>query len=819
MPRTQEIRTNFTAGELSEDVDTRVQFNRYFSGSSIIENFTILTQGGMVRRKGSKFLAEVKDSSKITRLISFRFSAAQSYIMEFGEGYIRFFRDEARVLDAPFNIIDITNSDPAVVTTDVPHGYNTNDVVVIKDVLGMTEVNDREFIVGGTTPTAFQLQGIDSTSFGLYISGGTVEKAHEITNPYAEDELFDLKFVQTNDIMYFVHPNHQVHKLTRQTPTSFTFVAVDLIGGPYRKENTITVDDLTISGGPPWTEGSALTLTATGGHTPFDPGHVGSLWKVRSNTTEVELRVTAFISSTVVDVIALDDIPGALRNNAISTWSEGEFSDFRGYPASIAFHEQRLVLAGNRGNPNKIWFSKTNGDYENFEAGTLADDAFSIVVAANEGDRIRWLFSDDVLFIGTEAGIWKAENTNNNKILSPVDLPNVKKQVSYGSSTNQPQLADRLPIYIQRGRRRLRGISYSLDNNKFAAGDLTVDANHILSDGIVEMEYQQSPVANSWFVRQDGEIAVMTIESDQEVLAWHRVKTRGKFESCAIVPDTADDFDEIYYIVNRLVDGDNKRYIEAQKTNYLNDDLNATYVDSHLTYNGTKNTTLTLTFSPDKITSDAPVFVSSDVGKQIHQISGGTGKAEITNFVSDTEVDVDIIETFSDNTILPGTWAIAVNVVTGLNHLIGEIVSVRSDNATEPDKTVDEFGQIITDSFGSIIHVGLGYESRQKNMPLEATSLIRAIGTSHGKDKRIDSCVIKFGVFAGGYLVIPDKLIPLPARATNDNMGEAPPLFSGFIEQTVASSWDKEGFLEILQKDPQPMYVKSILYRVTVNSK
>lgn len=92
--RNNPIQTNFTAGELSPRLKGRVDVNRYNNGVAKLKNFVVFPQGGVARRTGTKFIKEVKDSTKATRLIPFEFSTIQAYILEFGHNYIRIFKDE-----------------------------------------------------------------------------------------------------------------------------------------------------------------------------------------------------------------------------------------------------------------------------------------------------------------------------------------------------------------------------------------------------------------------------------------------------------------------------------------------------------------------------------------------------------------------------------------------------------------------------------------------------------------------------------------------------------------------------------------------------
>ena len=84
MPKASVIQTSFNAGELSPTLDGRVDLAKYGSGCSKMENFIPLVQGGARKRSGTRFVKEVKDSTKATRLIPFEFNTDQAYILEFG---------------------------------------------------------------------------------------------------------------------------------------------------------------------------------------------------------------------------------------------------------------------------------------------------------------------------------------------------------------------------------------------------------------------------------------------------------------------------------------------------------------------------------------------------------------------------------------------------------------------------------------------------------------------------------------------------------------------------------------------------------------
>ena len=98
MARVHPFQTNFTAGELTPKLAGQVDFKKYNNGVEIMENMTVFPQGGASRRYGTRFVKEVKDSSKVTRLIPFEFNIEQSYVLEFGDQYIRFYKDNGQII-------------------------------------------------------------------------------------------------------------------------------------------------------------------------------------------------------------------------------------------------------------------------------------------------------------------------------------------------------------------------------------------------------------------------------------------------------------------------------------------------------------------------------------------------------------------------------------------------------------------------------------------------------------------------------------------------------------------------------------------------
>lgn len=98
MPRVNPIQTAVNAGEFSPRMAARVDFSKYPNGAARLENMLPLPQGGLARRPGTRFVVETKNSAKAARLGRFQFSTQQAYILELGEQYIRFCRNQGQIV-------------------------------------------------------------------------------------------------------------------------------------------------------------------------------------------------------------------------------------------------------------------------------------------------------------------------------------------------------------------------------------------------------------------------------------------------------------------------------------------------------------------------------------------------------------------------------------------------------------------------------------------------------------------------------------------------------------------------------------------------
>ena len=486
MARVHPFQTNFTAGELTPKLAGQVDFKKYNNGVEVMENLTVFPQGGCQRRNGSRFVAEVKDSSTTVRLIPFEFSITQSYCLELGNNYIRFYKDNGQITESAKTISAITKANPAVVTAN-SHGFSNGDDVWISGIVGMTRLNGRRFTVANKTTNTFELSGENSTSNDTYTSGGTASRAYQITTTYTSSQIYDLQFTQSADVMYIVHPDHTPRKLTRTGHTSWSLTDVDFEKGPYLDTNTSSTT-MTPSG----TSGS-VTITAS--TSTFVASDVGRLISIGDG----HAKITAYSSGTSVTATTTENFA---NTNANATWALGAWCVANGYPRTVSFFEQRLVFGGSTSYPQTVWASQS-GLYENFDAGDAsAADAFIYTIAANRVNVIRWLAPARDLIVGTVGGEFKVGRPTGEP-LKP-DNVNISQQTTYGGYTTAPTQIGNAVLFVQRQQRKVREFSYRFEDDAYLAPDMTLLAEHITDTGIVDVDYAQEPDSIYWACRTDG---------------------------------------------------------------------------------------------------------------------------------------------------------------------------------------------------------------------------------------------------------------------------------------------------------------------------
>ena len=149
--------TNFTAGELSPRLDGRNDLSKYPAGCKTLENIVIYPHGAAARRPGTQFISEVKTNTAKTRLIPFEFSTTQTYVLEFGNQYMRVYKDKGRVETSPGTAFEISTPYLTAELFDIKFAQSA-------DVMYLTHPSHPTKKLSRTGHTAWTLTTVDFTN-------------------------------------------------------------------------------------------------------------------------------------------------------------------------------------------------------------------------------------------------------------------------------------------------------------------------------------------------------------------------------------------------------------------------------------------------------------------------------------------------------------------------------------------------------------------------------------------------------------------------------------------------------------------------------
>ncbi|NDV18232.1 hypothetical protein GO013_02210 [Pseudodesulfovibrio sp. JC047] len=527
--------TNFTAGEISPRLNGRVDLSKYFNGCRILENFQVHPHGGTTRRSGFRFVTEVMNSENPVLLVPFEINGTQAFVLEFGEnasgqGRLRIFSTKSRL---------------------------------------------NEF---------------------------------EMDSPYKAEEFDRLRYAQSGGMLIIVHSKHPPRTLKRKEDGDWTLEAMKFLGQP----KAWTTDNY------PSVVGfyqQRLVLAAT----PDKPdtlwlSRVGEIEDFRLKTSEVPFEgwrnreIEDSNSDGIRDgkagdtVILLDGDGFEAKDGLKGQHSDGStrYYRYKGTKNYVASGAKLTLTFKDKPAKNQlesIWDTSgtLQSDYwECFEVGDrteapagekpLDDDAIEVTLAGHQGCGIEFVVSRNLLWIGTAGGEW----TLGGGMSQPMTSENVKAnhEGTSGASPTRPEPVGFATLYIQRAGKKIREMAYRYESDAYVSKDLTILSEHITSSGLTQMAYVQEPDSIVYGVRKDGVVVALTYVPDQEVAAWSRFITDGVVEGITSVYSDTEKRDQLWAVVRRVVQGQERRFIEILEGDFDGRIENGFFVDSGVTYDG-----------------------------------------------------------------------------------------------------------------------------------------------------------------------------------------------------------------------------------------
>lgn len=515
MSKARPIINALNTGEITPKLDARVDFQKYYNACRIMENMIPIPQGGATRRPGTYYVYEAKDSSKKIRLLGFHFSTVQAYIIEFGVHYLRFYKDKGLIVKAYA-------------------AWGTGTAYAIGDLV-TNSGNYYRCLISHTSGTF----ATDLGNAKWVASAGASDLAYEIPTTYDEDELYNLKFIPSADVLYIVHPDHAPAKLIRYGHTNwtlssvtFTYDEAETISAATRAnpcQLTITghsfaaLDEVIITGVAGMTELNNRLFTVSNpatntlelkgvnssGYSAYTSG--GSIYRSPYNGQAKAITAITKANPAVVScaahgypdgtLVLIRDAGGMVEvNDRIFTVANGTTDTFQLSGVDSSGYTVYTTGGTIKAKPftatneypscgtffeqrllfalnQTVWGSRT-GDYENFQVGTDADHSFSYTIASDKVDTIQWMQSQDYCMLGTIGGVWKLWGGANDEPITPSSV-SCRKQTGFGCLNVDPEMVEDTVLFIQRGGSRVRELGYSWEKDSYVANDVTILAEHI----------------------------------------------------------------------------------------------------------------------------------------------------------------------------------------------------------------------------------------------------------------------------------------------------------------------------------------------------
>ncbi len=353
-----------------------------------------------------------------------------------------------------------------------------------------------------------------------------------LASPWTSDQLSSLNYTQSADTLLVVHPDVPPQQITRGDNEDWQISKMEY----YTKEGRIYCPfynyyNHKVSISPSGTSG---TITISSPSEIFTAASVGSLINVRSG----QVTISEYVSPTEVKATVNCKLASTGSTN---DWEESAFSSLRGWPNSITFHQNRLVFGGSKSLPNRLWFSKS-GDLFCFDIGTgLDDEAIEFGILSDQVNTIKALVSARHLLVFTTGAEWMVSGNP----LTPTSIQ-LSRQTSTGSYDKcclYPQQIDGATVFVSQSGHQLREFLYTDTEQAYQSKDLTLMSGEIISSP-VDNDFSRDECV-LYIVLADGSVSCLTSYRTEEVTAWSKLRTNGKFLSVAVIGN------EIYFCTLR----------------------------------------------------------------------------------------------------------------------------------------------------------------------------------------------------------------------------------------------------------------------------
>lgn len=496
-------------------------------------------------------------------------------------------------------------------------------------------------------------------------------------------------------------------------------------------------------------------------------------------------------------------------------------------PRCFTRFQQRDLYAGSLTFPMTLWATRPESPND-FSLSPIinAGDGYVFQIDDNNVQPINHtlaLRSGLLLFTQTGVFLLRAEEGQAVSAVNALSEPQAYK----GSSTTRPILIDIDVLFVEDKGSSLNAMMYTEYTNTFKLQDISVLANHMVSEGkrITDMQWISEPNRLLYCLREDGRIAVVTYERPNEVYGWSLMETAGLFRQQAVGTIAGQDY--LHVGVERTLPTGNITYLEVQTPRheaYTEDNF---CVDCGLSYNatlGAASMTVSSSVNPASVSDTHPLLTTTgdafdDVSVDDVIFFGGA-RATVTSKTNANNIRVWYTRPMTavhpqttpptPNRIAAGAWewVTKISTVGGLWHLEGATVHALADGDAYRDLVVTD-GQIELNTAAARIHVGLPYSCKLTTLsPTFAQTIIE------GKKKDIVSMALRLKNTRGIAVGMEGENIVEVKNRTYEDWGEQIRALNNFVEVALNAGWDYTQSVSIEQNYPLPATILSLTMEV-----
>lgn len=630
---------SFVGGEFSPTLWARTEFEKYAAGARVLRNRIVTPAGAAAKRPGTYYAGRTRADAR-ARLIPFTFSNADTLVLEFTAGFLRFF---TRGVDGLPGVV-LVGGLPYTIATP----YGEADLPKLRyaqvgDVVTLTCAGHqpRELTRTGVAPLAFtflpvtfDVPDFPATAGGLYleiplpvsVEGDAttfparqwIFKVTAICEDYRGNVFETKPFTITQQFAFGYRP-------WVNTTAYLVGARVSYIG---RQWVCVVADTAHAPGSSYDTNGAEPGGTVT----PWDEILVGVI-PSPSYADPLPAMIPCYPNKPVTvlqaDLVGLVEDPGFwikgyrvyrgrgslfgyvgeidptssrfVDSGDTPDWTrtppkgENPFQvfDYTGAltrtenPAIVCFHEQRRVFARTDQRPGFLFLSSLNA-YSIFDQHdpAVAEDAIVMELASLRWEEVRALISGRVLLAMTNGGEWAVVGGQDGAALEATGGYGARPRTERGSSWVEPiKVGDDEVLFLTPAGNVVRELSYDGNRGTYAAPDLTLISSHLFRGrSVVDWDWQEYPWSVVWVVLDDGKLLSLTYLREHGIVAWARHDTLGSVESVCCVREGTED--AVYVAVRRTVAGATRRFVERLSTAIVDDAKEGLFLDAALTYRG-----------------------------------------------------------------------------------------------------------------------------------------------------------------------------------------------------------------------------------------